>query len=304
MRFPPALAAVGVAVGAPLLFSACVVQVESSDYTTRDEKRFAVSGTPEVTLATFDGAVEVRAWDRPEVVVEIEKAGSVKEIVDAIAVVSEQEGNRIRVEAREPANREWHVGMFHNASPRVRLVASVPRNCNVLAHSGDGSVEAERLRGRVELRTGDGSVRGIDLEGELHVETSDGSVKLQDVNGAIEASSGNGSIFASGRLGLVSVRTNDGTVSVSAAAGSEMSGAWDISTGDGNVVLSVPEKFGARIDASTGDGIVRLDPALGASGTGSARSEEDRRALRARLGDGTHVIRIHTGDGSIRIRKN
>jgi len=300
MRLPARLACVCVAVGFPLLASACVVRVESSDYTSRDEKRFKVTGTPEVTLATFDGAVAVRAWDRPEVVVEIEKTGSVKEMVDAITVVAEQEGDRIRVEAREPATKDWTVGMFSNASRRVRLVASVPRTCNVLAHSGDGSIEAERLRGRVELRTSDGAVRGIDLEGDLHIETGDGSVKLQDVAGAVDVSSGDGSIFAAGRLRAVRLRTNDGTVSVSAAPRSVMSGAWEITTGDGSVVLSLPDGFDAEIDASTGDGIVRLDSAFGAPDGG----EGDRRVLRTRIGNGTHAIRIHSNDGSIKIRRN
>lgn len=300
MNLLPGLGRISVAVGAPLLLSACVVQVESSDYTTRDEKRFAVSGTPEVTLATFDGAVEVRAWDRPEVVVEIERTGSVKELVDAISVVAEQDGNRVRVEAREPATKEWHVGMFTNSSRRARLVASVPRTCNVLAHSGDGSIEAERLRGRVELRTGDGSVQAIDLEGELKVETGDGSVKLQDVSGTVDATSGDGSIFAAGHFQVVRLRTNDGTMSVNAAAGSAMSAAWEISTGDGSVVLSLPDKFDAEIDATTGNGIVRLDTAFGAQGAPA----NDGRALRARLGSAAHVIRIHSGDGAIKIRKN
>ena len=293
------LGAFAVAVGAPLLLSACVVRVESSDYTTREEKRFPVSGTPQVTLATFDGSIAVRAWDRPEVLVEVEKAGEVKEQVDAISVVAEQEGDRIRVEVREPGRGDWASGVFAGGSRRARLTASVPRACNLLVRSGDGAVEAERLRGRVELRTGDGSVRAIDLDGDLHVETGDGSVKLQDVNGRIDVTSGGGSIFASGRLRLVTVRTNDGTVSLTAGPGSAMDGAWDISTGDGSVVVALPEGFDADIDASTGDGIVRIDDALGATGV---ETGADRRRLRATLGKGTHPVRIRSNDGSIRVR--
>jgi hypothetical protein len=299
MGFPARFATV-VAVGVvPLLASACVVQVESKDYTAREERRFVVSGTPDLTLVTFDGPVEVRAWDRPDVLVEIYKAGSSKEAVDAIAVLAEQEGGRVRVEAREPSHTEWSLDGLHT-SRQARLVASVPRTCNVLARSGDGSIHAERISGRLELRTGDGGVRALGLDGDVRVETGDGSVKLQDVNGAVAVHTGDGSIVASGQLKAMRAETDDGSISVTATAGSSMADTWNVSTGDGGVVIAVPGQFGAEIDAQTKDGVVRVDESLGPS----AAPEGDRRTLRATLGSGGHVLRIRTNDGTITIRKS
>jgi len=299
MGFPARFATfVAVGVG-PLVASACVVQVESKDYTAREERRFTVSGTPDLTLVTFDGPVEVRAWDRPEVLVEIHKAGSSKEAVDAIAVLAEQEGGRVRVEAREPSHTEWSIGGLQ-ASRQARLVASVPRTCNVLARSGDGSIHAERVSGRLELRTGDGTVRGLGLDGDIRIETGDGSVKLQDVNGAVDVHTGDGSIFASGQLKAIRAETGDGSISLTATPGSAMTDTWNISTGDGGVVIAVPEQFGADIDALTKDGVIRVDESLGASSVPTG----DRRTLRATIGSGGRVLRIRTNDGTITIRKS
>jgi DUF4097 and DUF4098 domain-containing protein YvlB len=243
--------------------------------------------------------VEVRAWDRPEILVEIHKSGSSKEAVDAIAVLAEQEGSRVRVEAREPSRTEWAIGGL-NASRQARLVASVPRTCNVLARSGDGSIHAERISGRVELRTGDGTVRGLGLDGDIRVESGDGSVKLQDMSGAIDVHTGDGSIFASGQLKALRAETGDGSISVTATPGSAMADTWNISTGDGGVVIAVPGQFGAEIDASTGHGVVRVDESLGSS----AVPEGDRRTLRATIGAGGRVLRVRTNDGTITIRKS
>jgi hypothetical protein len=44
----------------------------------REEKRFPVSGRPDLSLSTFDGSVEIRAWDRPEILVVIEKRAETK----------------------------------------------------------------------------------------------------------------------------------------------------------------------------------------------------------------------------------
>jgi hypothetical protein len=299
MRLPSRLARIAAVAVMPFVASACVIEVESKDYTAREERRFPVTGTPELTLVTFDGPIEVRAWDRPEILVEIHKAGSSREAVDAIAVVAEQEGARVRVEAREPSRAEWAVGGWQ-LSRQARLVASVPRTCNLLARSGDGAIHAERISGRIELRTGDGSVRGLGLDGDIHVESADGSVKLQDVNGAIDVHTGDGSIFASGQLRALRAETSDGSISVTAGQGSVMTEAWDVSTGDGGVVLTVPGSFAAEVDALTKEGVIRMDGSLGAS----AAPEGDRRALRATIGAGGRVLRIRTNDGTVTIRKS
>src|SRR6478752_7318102 len=90
-----AIAAVTVLAG-----SACVDIVGSDlgKYMERDEKRFTVSGKPDVDLSTFDGSIEVRPWDKSDVLVVIEKRGHDKDDVAKIDVHAEQAGNRVTVE--------------------------------------------------------------------------------------------------------------------------------------------------------------------------------------------------------------
>ena len=67
------LPSVATLIGLALSAGACVISVDSPVFSAREEKRFPVSGRPDLMVATFDGAIEIRAWDRPEVLVEIEK---------------------------------------------------------------------------------------------------------------------------------------------------------------------------------------------------------------------------------------
>ena len=67
-----------------------------------------------------------------------------------------------------------------------------------MARSGDGSIVAERLTGRIELRSSDGSIRAIETSGELLAETADGTITLEEVTGRIEARTGDGSVHVSG----------------------------------------------------------------------------------------------------------
>src|ERR1700704_2805080 len=79
------------------------VNISGSDlgrFVQRDEKRFTVDGKPEVVLSTFDGSIEIRSWDRPDVLVVIEKRAATQAAADAIEVLSTQEGNHISVEVK------------------------------------------------------------------------------------------------------------------------------------------------------------------------------------------------------------
>src|SRR5919106_1662168 len=76
-----------------LVFATGCVVVGEDLRTERVEKRFTVTGTPELTLGTFDGSVEVRAWDRPEIVVEIVKRARLEEDLSRIEIASDQSGN-------------------------------------------------------------------------------------------------------------------------------------------------------------------------------------------------------------------
>ena len=287
------------ACGLPVLGGACVVRVESSDYTAREEKRFTVTGTPDVTLVTFGGAIEIRAWDKPDVLVEVERQGATKEVAEAIVIKAEQEGSRIRVEARRPDTGESLLHTFVSPSRSARIVASLPTTCNLLARSGDGSIQAEQLNGRIELRTEDGPVRGIDLSGDVHVDTDDGSIRLEPVDGAVHVRTGDGSVVVTGRLTAVRAETGDGSVVLRAEAGSVMADSWEIASGDGGVVVYLPERFDADLDASTADGVIRADTELGVE----PREAVDKRVLQARLGQGGRTFRIRTTDGSINLRR-
>src|SRR4051812_43059023 len=122
----------------------CTVTLDSQSEIVRDEKRFTVKGTPTVHLTTFDGAIQIQSWDKPDVLVEIEKRGPTREAVDALQVKSSQNGDTIEVEVVKPRST-FSVGV--RISPTARLNVWLPRETDVNARSGDGSILVEHLKG-------------------------------------------------------------------------------------------------------------------------------------------------------------
>lgn len=277
--------------------TACVVSVDSQAQIVREDKRFTVRGVPDIHLTTFDGAIEVHPSDGSDVIVEIEKRGPTREAVDALTVTSTQDGNRIEVEVKQPRTESFTgIGLQHSAS--ARLVLSVPRKANVVARTGDGSIRVEGVAGRLELRTGDGSIRATNVSGDLRLHTGDGSVTVDRAEGTLDLDTGDGGVDVTGKLTSVKMHTGDGSIVYRAEPGTVMTDGWDISTGDGAISIYLPAEFAAEVDARTGDGRITNDLSM----TSMDSSRDDRRAVRGRLGAGGRVIRIRTGDGSIRLR--
>jgi hypothetical protein len=276
--------------------TACV-SISAEQYVDREEKRFAVSGKPDVSLSTFDGSIEIRSADRQEVAVTIEKRSYSKEGAARIDVHTEQNANHVVVDVRLP--KESHVFGIGWMNTSARLIVTLPAASNVQARSGDGSIDIERVSGTIELRSGDGSIQGRQLAGDLKAHTGDGSVKLADVSGALDVDTGDGSISVDGKLTSVRARTGDGSVTIRAASGSAVEADWNITTGDGSVILEVPEGFSGELDAHTGDGRVTMHEIALNNVTGPI----GKNSARGRLGSGGHAVRVRTGDGSITLRR-
>lgn len=296
---------------AGVLAAGCTVTVDSQSQIVREEKRFTVSGVADLRLTTFDGSIQIQSWDKPDIVVEVEKRGSTRESVDALQIVSDQNGSTIEFEVKRPRS-ETFTGIGLHRSASARLIVSVPRKTNVRARSGDGSISVEGLTGTLDVRTGDGSVTARDVAGDLKLSTGDGSITVDGAEGNLDLNTGDGGVNVTGKLGVVRVHTGDGSVVYRAENGSVATDGWEITTGDGSVTVYLPREFSAELDAYTGDGGIRNDLAVDAGSEAIERSdseqrerrsrESSRRTLRGRIGAGGPPLRIRTGDGAIRLR--
>jgi DUF4097 and DUF4098 domain-containing protein YvlB len=295
--FRPARASVLVQTVLVLAFASggCIDLVGSdlNRYVEREEKHFSTSGTPDVTLSTFDGSIEVRAWDKAEVQVVIEKRAASKDSAATIEVRADQSGDRVTVEATVPKSTGFgfHIGTSRSA----KLIVMTPHAANVAARSGDGAIDIERITGRVDLKSGDGSIRAHDVHGDVKAHTGDGAINIDGVDGSLDVDTGDGSVVVSGTMTSVRARSGDGSISIRASAGSTATSDWDITTGDGSVSLELPDDFNAELDAHTGDGRIHADNVTLSNVTGPI----EKNSVRGRLGSGGRSVRVRTGDGSI-----
>jgi DUF4097 and DUF4098 domain-containing protein YvlB len=295
------------ACAALLMLAAAAPRVKAEEVV----KSYTVSGRANVRVDTNDGSVRVATGDNKQVEFRVEYQGY--ELGKTLRVDSRQDGDKVELTARITG----HWGFSWGKNTRgLHIEVRMPREADLQVETGDGSVQADSINGKVNVHTGDGSVKAnslngqIDLhtndgsinvdtlKGDIRLRTGDGSIEARDLDGKVEADSGDGHIRIVGRFDALSVKTGDGSVDTRVLPGSKMATSWSVRTGDGSVDIVLPADFQANIEATTGDGHISLGIPVTVEGTFS-KSE-----IRGKMNGGGQPLMIHTGDGSIRLSKS
>jgi DUF4097 and DUF4098 domain-containing protein YvlB len=241
-------------------------------------KTYTISVKPDLRVDTSDANIRVSTWDQNSIEAKVTttryKIGD-----DGIRIEEHQTGDTVEIDVRFPHNHGVTINWGNSGSHRVEIDIHMPREGRVDLHTGDGKIELGNFKGEMLLRSGDGSQ------------------EINGVDGKLRALTGDGHIRADGRFDELDLKTGDGRVDARATAGSALATSWRLESGDGTVTLEVPENLAADVDLHTGDGHIDLDMPITTSG--KIREGE----VRGKLNGGGNLLMIHTGDGSIRLRK-
>jgi len=237
-------------------------------------KTFNINGQAELRVETSDARIQVDTWDEKKIEARVtsNKWGFGQ---GGINVIDHQTGDSVEIEVRFPHG----IHIMSIGDRRTVIEIHMPR------------------QGKVRLHTGDGEIRLRDLKGDMDLESGDGRLEVEGVEGVLRAHSGDGHVRAKGRFDGLDISTTDGRIEAEALPGSSVGGGWRLKTGDGQVSLTVPEKFAADLALHTGDGHITLDVPITVDG----RYESNR--VHGKLNGGGGLLTIDTGDGSIRLGK-
>lgn len=176
----------------------------------------------------------------------------------------------------------------------LKFEISVPRQTSLELKTGGGDVRATDLEGAFRLKTSGGDVEASDVKGDLDGETSGGDMSVQHLNGNLVLRTSGGDIRAEDISGRVDVHTSGGDVEVSLMRGNAQGGV--VETSGGEIDVALDPVVNLDLEASAGSGDVDSDLHMTVTGTVSSSS------LRATLGKGGELLRLHTSGGDIHLR--
>jgi DUF4097 and DUF4098 domain-containing protein YvlB len=150
-------------------------------YAHRLEKTFQVEGRPVVTIRNAQGKIQVKSWQRSEVVILAEHSSK------RVEVDAEQRGNQIELVT--------HL-LEADVSPAeltADYIISVPEETELQIKNDSGSVYVERVYGDLTIDTVAATVEVQEISGYLAVRTVGGSLLCRRCAGHIDFSSISGS---------------------------------------------------------------------------------------------------------------
>jgi len=258
-------------------------------------KTYSISGRADLQVHTDDGDVNIVSADQKQIVAHVTTEGY-KIGPNDVRIDENQSGDHVVITVKTP---HLNVGLFGGIHRAVHVQLTVPRELDLEATTGDGSVNVQPVAGHIQVHTGDGSIHADGVRGDVSMHTGDGSIDARSLDGTLSADSGDGSIRISGRFDGLTINTGDGSVDASASAGSKMSSPWSLHSGDGSIDLHIPADLSAYVDLKTGDGSINLD-GVSVSVEGSV----ERSHIRGNLNGGGAELKITSGDGSIHLTKS
>jgi hypothetical protein len=255
-------------------------------------KSWDVGGNPSISVVTNDARVLIHRGAPGKVETKITYSLRTWGLASGAhdpKVVLEQDGNTVRIEAREASN----IVVFGGVESKFEMNVTVPANCELSVRSTDGSITCDPLEGRISLESRDGRIHASGLRGTLVLWSADGGVDADSLDGSLMAHTGDGHLKVAGRFDHLDVRTQDGRLEATILPGSQPAAAWSLETGDGSMVVRIPRNLQALLDASSRDGSLRVD--LPVTTKGAIRNN----ALHGELNGGSVPMRLRSGDGSI-----
>lgn len=239
----------------------------------RDTKNFPVTGTPQISLETFDGYITVYGWDKQEVQLSISKRAASEQQMRGIQLRTVQNNSVISVTASFDPKFERREGGVNFVNALVNLEVYVPRSSLVRLVSGDGRLELDGVNGNLDLTTGDGWIDVRDARGRLNAKTGDGRIQVENFDGDVEARTGDGRIILNGRFAQLAART-----------------------ASGSILLTVPANFNATVETEA-EGVDNQGLNLTEESSTSARLK------RWKIGQGGRLLSLRTGEGRIFLRR-
>jgi TonB family protein len=163
----------------------------------------------------------------------------------------------------------------------------------VNVHTGGGQIDFGEVRGSVRAQTGGGGIRIMYVSGPMEVESNGGSICLTRVAGTVQAATSGGTITA-----WINPDEQSGSGQV------RLSGASQLSSGSGDIVVYLPRNLAANIDATVvngGERQIEADAALNLKIQSPTNGNGPVHGIAVLNGGGT-PLKLRTTGGKIRLK--
>ncbi|MGA1980395.1 MAG: DUF4097 family beta strand repeat-containing protein [Sedimentisphaerales bacterium] len=147
-----------------------------------------------------------------------------------------------------------------------------------------------------DLTTHNGTLKIKNLTGQLNGTTHNGEVVAEKISGTAKLKTHNGSLICEEASDDINLRTHNGNAKTFYSRTASPVCNVSIVTHNGNIDLTAPPNFSAKVEASTHNGLIDID--LPITVTGNVTKNK----LSGTIGTGQGELYLETHNGSIKIK--
>jgi DUF4097 and DUF4098 domain-containing protein YvlB len=214
---------------------------------------------------------------------------------DKVEIEEAQSHNRIELASHLLPGADSTTGV-------VEYEIQVPPNANLILHSDNGRIHAEKLHGDVAMEGSNAAMEVLDCaDGHVHVKTLNGPVTLTNVHGGhVEIMSMGGNIVLMSVSGpLVNVNSNSGRIQYTGDFGGE--GEYDFTSHTGDIEAIAPAYASIDVLAHSNQGRVDSDFSLEPKHT--PFYAKGGSALVGTMGKAASSVKLFSFSGKIHLKK-
>lgn len=258
----------------------------------RFERHFTIQGKPVVTVQNATGRIQVRAWDKQEVMIVGQRAST------NVEVDTEQVGNRIEIATRVIS------GSANPDALRADYDISVPAESELQVRSDSGNVTVDSVHGDMSFDTVAADLALQDVEGYLVVKSIGGSTICTRCAGRLDGTSISGNFqLLQPTMDNVRVQTSSGNILFD---GSFMNrGIYVLKNYSGTIEVrfSSTDSFDVRATSLYGNVINQAPVVPDRHSMPAPRSTGLTKSLFGTMNDGRAKVELSSFNGTIKISK-
>ena len=191
-----------------------------------------------------------------------------------------REKEAVDVEVRVPSGTALKISSF---TADVRLAG---RSGGADVSTGAAAITLDHVDGDLTLRYGSGTSSVERVSGSVTIRSGSGDAKLGAIGGALHAGCGSGRLEVASVRGALRSRAGTGDAVIGAVYGDV-----DLASGSGTMQIGLPAGVAARLDVTTGSGMVHTDLPI------------ENGPRHANAGNAVISVRARTGSGNIRLHR-
>jgi hypothetical protein len=304
------------------LFAAGLVAIPvhqvTANLTREFDETYRVGAERRLVLEVVDAEVVVTAGEEDTIRLQMvwdartDRAKKAEERFDRLRFTAREETDAtvLKLETR---GRGW--SWFQRGSrtvPKVTIRLIVPAQLHLDLDTTSGSITVSSVHGDHRLDSVSADLKLEDCAGDLRADSTSGRIsllrcpgnhRLESVSGDLRVEDGRGNVVAETESGDIRILAFPGSHRAESVSGSiQASLAPELETDlrfeavSGDLLILVPSGLEALFDLETISGSLRCEV------PGAEVLSQDRRTLRAKLGEGTREVRFETISGNITVR--